>query len=110
MAVPLKPNAVAGRAYFRIPAALAESLRYLCIAYDRSLCPGYGWIFPGPDRCLNLGVGYFSASGALPSLKHLWALFTTRFAAAAAVLRVNQNPISRYELSPTSSHPRKSMP
>src|SRR5436190_5623653 len=46
----LKPDAVAGRAYFDVPDRLASQFQHLCIAYERTLCPGYGWIFPGPNR------------------------------------------------------------
>lgn len=84
----LKPNAVAGRAYFDVPERLASSFRHLCIAYEKSMCPGYGWIFPGPNRRFNIGVGYFSSSTRdLPSLHDLWARFTSRFAPAAAIVR-----------------------
>jgi geranylgeranyl reductase family protein len=83
----LKPNAVAGRAYFRVPASLAAEHPHLSIVYERSLCPGYGWIFPGPDHRYNLGVGFFSdGRRATPSLRDLWQRFTTRFTPAAKMV------------------------
>lgn len=88
LAAPLKPNAVAGRAYFRVPPALAERLNHLCIVYERSLCPGYGWIFPGPDNRYNVGVGFFATDGGESrSLHALWARFTAAFEPAAAIVR-----------------------
>jgi flavin-dependent dehydrogenase len=60
----------------------------LCIAYERSLCPGYGWIFPGPNGRFNVGVGYFSnGTRELPSLRDLWTRFTSNFAPAASIVR-----------------------
>ena len=83
----LKPNAVAGRAYFRVPASLAAEHPHLSIVYDRSLCPGYGWIFPGPDHRYNIGVGFFTdGRRSTPSLRDLWERFTTRFAPAAKMV------------------------
>jgi flavin-dependent dehydrogenase len=85
---PLKPNAVAGRAYFDVPDRLASRFQHLCIAYEKTLCPGYGWIFPGPNRRFNVGVGFFSKSSRnLPSLHDLWTRFTSAFEPAAAIVR-----------------------
>jgi geranylgeranyl reductase family protein len=87
LSTPLKPNAVAGRAYFRVPPSFATRHPQLSIVYERSLCPGYGWIFPGPGCRYNVGVGFFSdGRGETPSLRDLWARFTTRFPPAAALL------------------------
>lgn len=84
---PMKPNAVAGRAYFRVPRRLAERIQYLGIVYDRSSCPGYGWIFPGPDNRFNLGVGLFSSGGAdTRGLQDLWRRFVTGFRPAATIV------------------------
>jgi flavin-dependent dehydrogenase len=83
LAAPSKPNAVAGRAYFKVPAATAAQLPHLSIVYQRSLCPGYGWIFPGPDRRYNVGVGLFTdGRTATPSLHVLWERFLAGFAPA----------------------------
>jgi flavin-dependent dehydrogenase len=85
---PLKPNAVAGRAYFDVPDRLASRFQHLCIAYERTLCPGYGWIFPGPNGRFNVGVGAFSnGTRELPSLRDLWTRFTSAFEPAAAIVR-----------------------
>lgn len=78
--------AVAGRAYFRVPDDLAGRVPHLCIAYSRYLCPGYGWIFPGPDNCFNVGVGSFSGALRAASLQKLWHTFTTSFAPAVELV------------------------
>lgn len=84
---PMKPNAAAGRAYFRVPCRIAQECNYLCIAYDQSFCPGYGWIFPGPDHRFNLGVGLFAERRAdAQGLQHLWRRFISGFEPAAAIL------------------------
>jgi geranylgeranyl reductase family protein len=67
----LEPSAMAARAYFRLPSDLAEQHQSLVISYDRAICPGYGWIFPGPDNVCNVGVGVFRDAGngaGIPSL------------------------------------------
>jgi geranylgeranyl reductase family protein len=84
---PLKPNAVAGRVYFEVPRDLAERHPHLAIVYDRSVCPGYGWIFPGPEHRYNVGVGFFADGfGEAPRLRRLWERFTTEYAPAAELV------------------------
>ena len=55
----VEPSAMAARVYVRPDPALAAELDALVISYDRAICPGYGWIFPGPDGQVNVGVGWF---------------------------------------------------
>ena len=89
--LPPKPNAVAGRAYYEAPASFAECHPHLSIVYDRALLPGYGWIFPGPDRCYNAGVGVFAYGGReRPGVRELWDRFTTGFPAAAELVAVSR--------------------
>jgi geranylgeranyl reductase family protein len=100
LATPLKPNAVAGRAYFSVPPSFAAAHPHLSIVYERSLCPGYGWIFPGPDRRYNVGVGFFAEGRtATPSLRDLWSSFTARFAPAAELVRCSE-PLSEFRGAP----------
>jgi flavin-dependent dehydrogenase len=100
LSTPLKPNAVAGRAYFKVPQPLAERHPQLSLVYERSLCPGYGWIFPGPGYRYNVGVGFFSdRRGETPSLRELWALFTTRFEPAAELV-ARSEPLSGFRGAP----------
>ena len=66
------------------PDAAAE-LDALCISYDRAVCPGYGWIFPGPGGVVNLGVGFFN-DGPRPATRNLHGLlqrFVATFRPAA---------------------------
>jgi menaquinone-9 beta-reductase len=96
LGTPLKPNAVAGRAYFKVPPSVAQRHPQLAIVYERSLCPGYGWIFPGPDYRYNLGVGFFSGGRReTPSLRELWARFTTRFEPAADLV-ARSEPLTEF--------------
>jgi geranylgeranyl reductase family protein len=97
---PLKPQAVAGRAYFEVPEPIASEFRHLCIAYDQALCPGYGWIFPGPQRRFNVGVGFFSGnSREAPSLRDLWTRFTSGFEPAKRIL-AESSPIGEFRGAP----------
>jgi geranylgeranyl reductase family protein len=88
---PMKPSAAAGRAYFRVPCRIAQEFNYLCIAFDRSFCPGYGWIFPGPDNRFNLGVGLFAQHGVnARGLQTLWRQFIRGFEPAVAIVRQSE--------------------
>ncbi len=87
------PSAVAARIYVRPAPALAERHRHLAISYERSICPGYGWIFPGPDGVFNVGVGYFNDTGsdvAIRNPRKLLARFVETFAPARALLAGSQ--------------------
>ena len=64
LAGPKRPDAVAGRAYYEATPDAARAIDHLVIAYDREWCPGYGWIFPSPERRFNIGVGLFGAAAA----------------------------------------------
>lgn len=68
-------TATAARRYYQVPEAIAASFDHLCISYDRSICPGYGWLFPGPSGVFNVGVGYFYDSPRLPDERNLRVLF-----------------------------------
>ncbi len=82
------PSAMAARCYVRVPEWLQASYPNLSISYDRSICPGYGWVFPGPGGVYNLGVGVFLDSRR-PSpydLNQAWARFTQAFSPARDIL------------------------
>ena len=87
LAASLQPDAVAGRAYYELPPDVAARFDSLIIGYDRAWCPGYGWIFPSPGNCVNIGVGLFSGSDNERRLREFWTAFTTRFTPAADLLR-----------------------
>ena len=75
-----QPSANAARFYLRFDPGRSFDLDYLCISYDRAICPGYGWVFPGPDGSFNIGVGYFTgAPPASRNLRHLLGRFVASF-------------------------------
>jgi flavin-dependent dehydrogenase len=47
---------VALRGYIRAPSMVGR-IQALEVVWDKALSPGYGWIFPAPDACFNIGVG-----------------------------------------------------
>jgi geranylgeranyl reductase family protein len=82
------PSATAARVYFEADDDLACRFDYLCLSYDRTICPGYGWIFPGPDGVFNVGVGYYYDSKSKPTdpnVRNLLATFLKEFPPAAAL-------------------------
>ena len=86
-------SALAARVYVRVPPHLAEAMRHFSISIDRHICPGYGWIFPGPGDVFNVGVGYFTDSDCRPPTtnpRQLFARFVTNFAPAREVMSVSK--------------------
>jgi geranylgeranyl reductase family protein len=83
------PSAIAARVYVRTDERFARDFSHLCISYDAAICPGYGWIFPGPDATFNVGVGYYYDGKRPPatSVRSLLQRFVRTFAPAADVLR-----------------------
>jgi flavin-dependent dehydrogenase len=67
------PSATAARVYVR--AASPPSPPELLISFDASICPGYGWIFPGPEATHNIGVGFFYDTWRRPATTNLRVLF-----------------------------------
>jgi len=83
------PSATAARFYVEVDESTARAHDYLCVAYARGICPGYGWVFPGPDRTFNVGVGYVYGRQA-PRERNLRTLldhFVTTFAPAAGLMK-----------------------
>lgn len=83
-----RPSATAARLYVRVEPGYSSTFDHLCIAYSSSICPGYGWIFPGPVDVFNVGAGYFYDS-PLPrdsNLRTLLATFLREFPPAAALM------------------------
>ena len=86
-------SAVAARIYVRVPAHIAEATRHFSISIDRHICPGYGWIFPGPGNVFNVGVGYFTDSNCRPPTtnpRQLLARFIASFAPARDLMSVSE--------------------
>jgi geranylgeranyl reductase family protein len=85
-----RPSATAARVYVQVEPEYAAEWDYLCIAYSAAICPGYGWIFPGPGAVFNVGVGYFYDAPNLPrerNVRRLLAVFLERFPPAVELMR-----------------------
>lgn len=96
------PSGVAARAYYAFDNFTSGSIEIPIISYDESHCPGYGWIFPGPDNVINLGVGVFYGpkhKKRPASIAEIWKAFTVRFPPAAAIVR-NGRQLSRLKGAP----------
>jgi geranylgeranyl reductase family protein len=94
------PSGMAVRAYYR-HRALAEELRSLAIAYDASILPGYGWIFPGPDGVFNVGAGYFDDARRPPAgnVRRVFEAFVAAFPLAQRLTREGE-PMSELKGAP----------
>lgn len=83
-------SATAARVYVEVEESAAREFDHLCISYDRTICPGYGWIFPGPDRVFNIGVGYFYDARTEPpdtNIRRLLQRFLTTFPPAVELMK-----------------------
>jgi geranylgeranyl reductase family protein len=90
----LAPSATAARVYVEVEPRVADTFDYLCISYDWTICPGYGWIFPGPRHTFNLGVGYYHDARSAPPVANLRTLlkrFIEDFPPAAELLAHSTN-------------------
>jgi geranylgeranyl reductase family protein len=88
-----RASAIAARIYVQAPEYFACANDHLCISYDRHVCPGYGWLFPGPGGVFNIGVGYFSDASSRPpttNVRDLFARFVRVFPPARALMAVAQ--------------------
>jgi geranylgeranyl reductase family protein len=84
----VRANAVAVRSYLAVDADVAKEVDYLTISYDAQICPGYGWIFPGPGGIFNVGVGWFlgTAQRGADGLRALLDTFLRSFPLARRLL------------------------
>ncbi len=79
------PSAVALRAYFRLNASVPQDL--LQIWYERSVLPGYAWIFPTGDHVFNVGAGVFYGRGKEhANLRNIFDRFQTQCPGARDML------------------------
>ena len=88
-----EPSAIAARVYLKVDPEVESSFDFLCISYDRAVCPGYVWIFPGPDHVFNVGVGYFYDAESLPvvtNIRRLLERFLAGFPPAAELVRASK--------------------
>jgi menaquinone-9 beta-reductase len=89
MCVRTRPSATAARVYVKVEPDFSAAWDHLCIAYAASICPGYGWIFPGPGDVFNVGAGYFYDS-PLPregNIRRLLAIFLEQFPPAVELMK-----------------------
>lgn len=79
------PSAVALRCYVRSPVKLDR----LVISYDRSITPGYAWVFPLANGEFNIGCGvtYGKQIRAPINLRETFKSFTTNFPLAVEIMR-----------------------
>jgi geranylgeranyl reductase family protein len=88
-----KASAIAARAYFDAPPPVAREWRALAISFDAAICPGYGWVFPGPDGIFNVGAGFFYDARTPPPTRNvrvLWRRFVDRFAPARELVAASR--------------------
>jgi geranylgeranyl reductase family protein len=78
-----RPSAMALRCYVRSPVAVDQ----LVISFDRTIAPGYAWIFPLGNREYNVGCGFFyrGRPAAKPNLRRSFETFTSRFPTATEI-------------------------
>ncbi|HXW05463.1 MAG TPA: geranylgeranyl reductase family protein [Vicinamibacterales bacterium] len=89
MCLRARPSATAARCYVRVPPGVAAAHDNLVISYESVICPGYGWIFPGPDGTFNVGIGYVydGPSPTERNVRRLLDRFLAVFPPAAALMR-----------------------
>lgn len=80
-----RPSGIALRCYVRS----SVSLDRLVVSYDRSITPGYAWIFPLADGEFNIGCGvsYRNQSISRVNLREAFKSFITSFPLAADIMR-----------------------
>lgn len=80
-----RPSAIALRCYVRSSVALDR----LVVSYDRSITPGYAWIFPLADGEFNIGCGANYRKPGIPrvNLREAFKFFMTSFPLAAEIMR-----------------------
>ncbi|MEW6128305.1 MAG: geranylgeranyl reductase family protein [Acidobacteriota bacterium] len=78
------PSAVALRSYVRSK----FTLDHLVISYDRSIAPGYAWIFPLGNGEFNIGCGitYDQTNGKRPNLRAVFKQFIENFPLAHQIM------------------------
>ncbi|PZP33388.1 MAG: geranylgeranyl reductase [Roseateles depolymerans] len=91
------PSGVALRGYVKAPEMVGR-IKALEVVWDRSVRPGYGWIFPAPDGHFNIGVGVTDSHKDLGgkgrkkevNLRAIFDAFVAHYPPAHELLRVGQ--------------------
>lgn len=65
------PSGVALRGYVRAPSMVGR-IKAMDVVWHESVRPGYGWIFPAPDGCFNIGVGVTDSHKLVSAPKAPW--------------------------------------
>jgi len=88
------PSGVALRGYVRAPGMVGR-IKALEVSWSRAVRPGYGWIFPAPNDCFNIGVGVTNSHEAKEgkgskkdaNLRAIFDAFVAHYPPAAALMR-----------------------
>ncbi len=91
------PSGVALRGYVKAPQMVGR-IQALEVVWDKSVQPGYGWIFPAPDGHFNIGVGVTDSHKDLGgkgqkkdvNLRAIFDAFVSKYAPAAELMRVGE--------------------
>jgi len=80
-----RPSAVALRCYVRSPVEVDR----LIVSYDKSITPGYAWIFPLGNGEFNVGCGIFYRKTLRPkaNLREVFESFVSNFPLARDIMR-----------------------
>ncbi|MCV2351367.1 NAD(P)/FAD-dependent oxidoreductase [Paucibacter sp. Y2R2-4] len=88
------PSGVALRGYVRAP-SLVGRIKAMEVVWCKAVQPGYGWIFPAPDGCFNIGVGVTDSHKAVGgkgakkelNLRKIFDAFVEHYPPAAELMR-----------------------
>ena len=88
------PSGVALRGYVRAPSMVGR-IKAMEVVWSRAVRPGYGWIFPAPDGCFNIGVGVADSHRASEgkgakkdlNLRTIFDAFVAHYPPAAELMR-----------------------
>jgi geranylgeranyl reductase family protein len=92
------PSGVALRGYVKAPQMVGK-IKALEVVWDKSVRPGYGWIFPAPDGHFNIGVGVTDSHKDLGggkgqkkdvNLRAIFDAFIAKYEPAAELMRVGE--------------------
>lgn len=91
------PSGVALRGYVRAPSMVGR-IKAMDVVWHESVRPGYGWIFPAPDGCFNIGVGVTDSHKAVGgkgekkelNLRAIFDAFVANYPPAAELMREGQ--------------------
>ena len=88
------PSGVALRGYVHAPSMVGR-IKAMDVVWSKAVRPGYGWIFPAPDGCFNIGVGVTDSHQAVGgkgskkelNLRKIFDAFVEQYPPAAQLMR-----------------------